>query len=131
MNTNLRYLYEINTYFTWCLPSLCLVPRLPPFFFFGFFFLFLCGSWGAREQVTGTESQKAIIVSPMPTFSFSLSLSLPLRQVTLNGHLLQLVDNTSLPELEPLEQKASDTISLPALSFGFQVFKEANAKACM
>ena len=53
------------------------------------------------------------------------------RQVTLNGHLLQLVDNTSLPELEPVEQEASDTVSLPALSFGFQVFKEANTKACM
>ena len=136
MNTNLRYLYEINTYLfflTLCLvPSLCLIPRLPLFFFFfSFFFFFfnLCGSWGAREQVTGTESQKGIIVSPIPTFSFSLSL--PLRQVTLNGHLLQLVDNTSLPELEPLEQKASDTVSLPALSFGFQVFKEANAQACM
>ena len=67
----------------------------------------------------------------MPTFSSPLSHSLFLRQVTLNGHLLQLVDNTSLPELEPVEQKASDTISLPALSFGFQVFKEANVKACM
>ena len=49
----------------------------------------------------------------------------------LNGHLLQVVDNTSLPELELVEQEASDTVSLPALSFGFQVFKEANAKACM
>ena len=58
-------------------------------------------------------------------------LSLSSRQVTLNGHLLQLVDNTALPELEPVEQEASDTISLPALSFGFQVFKEANALACM
>jgi len=51
--------------------------------------------------------------------------------VTLNGHLLQLVDNTSLPELEPVEQEASSTVSLPALSFGFQVFKETNAQACM
>ena len=63
--------------------------------------------------------------------SHILSLTLSPRQVTVNGHLLQLVDNTSLPELEPVEQKASDTISLPALSFGFQVFKEANAQACM
>jgi len=55
----------------------------------------------------------------------------PPRQVMLNGHLLQLVDNTSLPELEPEEQVASNTLFLPALSFGFQVFKEANAKACI
>jgi len=61
----------------------------------------------------------------------SSSLFSPPRQVTLNGHLLQLVDNTSLPELEPEEQVASNTLFLPALSFGFQVFKEANAKACM
>ena len=62
---------------------------------------------------------------------FQAFLSLPFspRQVTLNGHLLQLVDNTSLPELEPVEQEASSTVSLPALSFGFQVFKEANVKA--
>ena len=61
----------------------------------------------------------------------TLNFPISPRQVTLNGHLLQLVDNTSLPELEPVEQKASDTVSLPALSFGFQVFKEANALSCM
>ena len=53
------------------------------------------------------------------------------RQVTRNGHLLQLVDNTFLPELEPMELEASDSVSLPALSFGFQVFKEANVNTCM
>ena len=55
------------------------------------------------------------------------------RQVTLNGHLLKLVDNTSLPELQPGELEASGSVSLLALSFGFQVFKEANANVntCM
>ena len=59
-----------------------------------------------------------------------LPQSLP-EQVTLNDHLLQLVDNACLIELEPVEQEPSRTVSLSALSFGFQVFEEANIKACM
>ena len=78
----------------------------------------------ARE---GIECRRLVSHAKLPTFQLSHSP----RQVTLNGHLLQLVDNTSLPELEPVEQEASGTISLPALSLGFQVFKEANVKACM
>ena len=52
------------------------------------------------------------------------------RQVSLNGHLLQLVGD-QLPELQPEGQEAKDSIFLPALSFGFHVFKDVKAPACM
>ena len=51
--------------------------------------------------------------------------------VQLNGQLLQLVDNTELPDLKPEEQAASSTITLPPISFGFYVFKDTKAPACM
>lgn len=51
--------------------------------------------------------------------------------VLLNGQLLKLVDNTELPELKPLEQPASSTITLPPISFGIYVFKESKAPACL
>lgn len=50
-------------------------------------------------------------------------------EVTLNGKLLQLVGD-SLPALEPQEQQASNTLTLPALSLGFHVFKDTVAPAC-
>ena len=85
------------------------------------------GAMGWQLATEGIECLPCQLNSPATPHPPSLSS----RQVTLNGHLLQLVDNTSLPELEPVEQEASGTISLPALSFGFQVFKEANVKICM
>ena len=51
--------------------------------------------------------------------------------VLLNGQLLQLVDNTEVPDLKPTEQPASSTITLPPISFGFYVFKDTKAPACM
>ena len=48
----------------------------------------------------------------------------------LNGKLLEM-DGDSLPTLDPEEQKASTIVSMPALSFGFYVFKETKAAACM
>jgi heparanase 1 len=51
--------------------------------------------------------------------------------VQLNGLTLKLVDDRDLPELEPEEQPASPSLSLPAISFGFIVFKDANVKACL
>ena len=56
--------------------------------------------------------------------------SFPSSEDLLNGHLLHL-DGDTLPDLEPEEQKNSDTIFLPALSFGFYIFKDAKAAACM
>jgi hypothetical protein len=53
------------------------------------------------------------------------------RQVTLNGELLELVDNLSIPELTPAQQEPSEYIHLPTLSFGFYVFKDAQADGCI
>lgn len=50
-------------------------------------------------------------------------------EVTLNGKLLQL-DGDELPDLVPEEQAAVGSVFLPALSFGFYVFKDAKAGAC-
>lgn len=66
------------------------------------------------------------------TISVSLIISTSYyRQVTLNGKLLELVDNFTIPDLVPVEQEASKEIKLPTLSFGFCVFKDTKAKACM
>ena len=54
------------------------------------------------------------------------------RQVTLNGDLLKLTaDMATLPDFTPKQQAAGDTLQLPALSFGYYVFKNVKAKACM
>ena len=55
--------------------------------------------------------------------------SLHFSNVTLNGKLLSL-DSDDLPTFKPLSLEPSDAISLPSRSFGFIVFKEANAFAC-
>ncbi len=52
------------------------------------------------------------------------------REVTLNGKLLKLADDT-IPPLEPLQQEASSVLTLPPLSFGFYVFKDVQASACI
>ena len=53
--------------------------------------------------------------------------------VLLNGVLLELVgpDDMELPDLNPVEQPASSRITLPPRSFGFYVFKDSDAQACM
>lgn len=68
-----------------------------------------------------------IIVDSLETHKLMSTLSCS--EVTLNGKLLQLVGD-SLPALEPQEQQASNTLTLPALSLGFHVFKDTVAPAC-
>ena len=51
--------------------------------------------------------------------------------VQLNGVTLELVGNTELPDLKPVEQSASSSLTLPAISFGFVVFKNAKVAACL
>ena len=53
------------------------------------------------------------------------------RKVALNGKTLEMVDDHTLPQLVPVQQSASQGIKLPALTFGFFVFPEANATACL
>ena len=52
------------------------------------------------------------------------------RQVALNGKTLKVIDDHTLPQLVPVQQSASQGIKLPALTFGFFVFPEANAATC-
>ena len=51
--------------------------------------------------------------------------------MTLNGKLLELVNNLDIPDLNPAEKEVGKEIELPTLSFGFYVFKDANAKGCI
>lgn len=52
------------------------------------------------------------------------------KYVSLNGQQLRLVDDKTLPELKPVSQPASIGIKLPALTFTFVVFPDANVKIC-
>ena len=53
------------------------------------------------------------------------------RTVALNGKVLEVSDGANLPDLTPMYQGPSSVLELPALSFGYYVFKDAKAKACM
>ena len=53
------------------------------------------------------------------------------RQVALNGKVMEIVNGTTVPDFTPKEQAATNTLQLPALSFGYYVFKDVKAKACM
>ncbi|XP_070541229.1 heparanase-like isoform X2 [Ptychodera flava] len=53
------------------------------------------------------------------------------RRVDLNGQVLQLVDNSTLPELSPQRMGPSDIIQLPPLSMGFFVLTDVKAAACL
>ena len=50
--------------------------------------------------------------------------------VSLNGEPLNLINDVYIPELKPLVQSSNAEIKLPFRSFGFIVFKKANATAC-
>ena len=47
----------------------------------------------------------------------------------LNGRLLELVDDTALPDFSP--KPASPPFVLPPLRYGFFVVKKANVRACL
>ena len=53
------------------------------------------------------------------------------RTVALNGKVLEVSDGVDLPDLTPMHQDGRSMLELPALSFGYYVFKDAKAKACM
>ena len=53
------------------------------------------------------------------------------RTVALNGKVLELSGDVNLPDLTPMRQDASSMLELSAVSFGYYVFKDAKAKACM
>ena len=52
------------------------------------------------------------------------------RTVRLNGKVLKLVDDRTLPDLMPKSVPGYDPLILPPLTFGFYVIPEASASAC-
>ncbi|XP_033890601.3 heparanase-like isoform X1 [Acipenser ruthenus] len=52
------------------------------------------------------------------------------RSVQLNGKVLKMVDDTTLPVLTGIPLPVGSPLKLPALSFAFYVVKDANAPAC-
>ena len=52
------------------------------------------------------------------------------RTVRLNGKVLKLVDDRTLPDLVPKSVPGYDPLILPPLTFGFYVIPEASASAC-
>ncbi|XP_028408537.1 heparanase-like [Dendronephthya gigantea] len=50
--------------------------------------------------------------------------------VRLNGKVLQMVDDTFLPNVEPISILPPDKISLPPVSYGFFVIPDARVEAC-
>lgn len=53
------------------------------------------------------------------------------REVQLNGHLLQMVDDETLPVLHEMALAPGSTLGLPAFSYGFYVIRNAKAIACI
>ena len=51
------------------------------------------------------------------------------RNVLLNGNLLQMIDDTTLPKIEPLS--VEQPFHLPAWSYGFFVIKNAKMAICL
>lgn len=53
------------------------------------------------------------------------------REVQLNGRLLQMVDDETLPALHEMALAPGSTLGLPAFSYGFYVIRNAKAIACI
>ncbi|ELT88779.1 hypothetical protein CAPTEDRAFT_185929 [Capitella teleta] len=52
------------------------------------------------------------------------------KEVKLNGNVLSLMPDSSLPDLLPVTRSAGMTLDLPAYSYAFWVFPDAEAPAC-
>lgn len=53
------------------------------------------------------------------------------KTVLLNGEMLRMVDDKTLPTLNGKEKAPGSPLVLPSLSFGFYVVKDAKASACL
>uniref|UniRef100_A0A3Q2T0U0 Heparanase n=1 Tax=Fundulus heteroclitus TaxID=8078 RepID=A0A3Q2T0U0_FUNHE len=77
-----------------------------------------------------------VLLSGSTVDAFVLQSSLPgkeglqSRSVQLNGVLLKMVDDKTLPELSGARSPPAERVQLPAFSLGFFVFSEARAPAC-
>ena len=52
------------------------------------------------------------------------------RTVSLNGKVLKLVDDRTLPDLAPKSVPGDEPLNLPPLTFGFYVIPKASTSAC-
>ena len=52
------------------------------------------------------------------------------REVDINGKLMELVDDKTLPKIEPNQISGTDKIVLPGKSYAFYVLPKAAASIC-
>lgn len=52
------------------------------------------------------------------------------QEVSLNGHVLKMVDDHTLPELKPIQKDVTEGIILPPTTYMFVVLPSANLKVC-
>ena len=53
------------------------------------------------------------------------------RLVSVSGKVLRLVDDTTLPQVDPTVVAAGRPVTVPRRSFGFVVIPDAKAPACL
>ena len=53
------------------------------------------------------------------------------RDIFLNGKLLQMIDNTTFPNVIGVRKEYRSTVEMPALSYGFVVIANAQAGECI
>ena len=55
---------------------------------------------------------------------------LPCSNVAVNGKLMKLVDDSTLPNVDPVVVSAGNDIIIPEASFGFIILPDSRALAC-
>lgn len=77
------------------------------------------------SHLVNSSAEAFVLEAPKPGEQGLLS-----RSVKLNGLVLKMVDDRTLPELQGVPLHAGDPLSLPGFSFAFYVLTEAQAPAC-
>lgn len=68
---------------------------------------------------------------PLPAVRSSDDSGPPSRSVKLNGKVLMMVDDKTLPDLEGSSLPPAEHLQLPAYSLAFFVFTDAKAAGCL
>ena len=53
------------------------------------------------------------------------------RYIALNGKKLLMINDNTMPSVTPVQQQFTSSLNIPPLTFGYWVFPNANAKACI
>ncbi|XP_041915110.1 heparanase isoform X2 [Alosa sapidissima] len=77
------------------------------------------------SHLANSTAEAFVLEAPGPGEQGLLS-----RSVKLNGLVLKMVDDQTLPELKGVPLHAGEPLSLPGFSFAFYVLTEAHASAC-